>query len=247
MAVTKETDDETSWPPHTRLRDTVLTYAGTAVSKMKRVLWFSEAIVLSARYQQLLKTAPWATGSNRRRDRIELWERSAKPLLSDGGAVVLEFGVADGHATAWWAAAGISFAEWHGFDTFEGLPEAWRRGGVDIMAAGVFTPSHGLGETPKVSAPYPIEWHKGLIHDTLSGFSRPDAPLFVLVDVDLYEPTADILEWLGENGRPGDAIYFDESFDPWNEGLAIREAVDRGLRIEAVAHTGNSLLVVLIS
>jgi hypothetical protein len=87
----------------------------------------------------------------------------------------------------------------------------------------------------------------GLIEDTLPAFARPDAPLFLLIDVDLFEPTLAILEWLKLNGRPGDLVYFDEAFDPWNEGLALRRAVEGGIRFEAIAHTGSSLLAEVLA
>jgi hypothetical protein len=88
-------------------------------------------------------------------------------------------------------------------------------------------------------------WHRGLIEETLPGLDRPDTSLFVLVDVDLLEPTSVVLDWLQRNGRPGDLVYFDEAFDPWNEGLAIRRAVANGLSMRALAHTGSALLVCL--
>ena len=31
--------------------------------------------------------------------------------------------------------------------------------------------------------------------------------------------------WLIEHGAPGDLVYFDEAFDPWNEGRALRESL----------------------
>src|SRR5439155_24790322 len=146
-------------------------------------------------------------------------------------------------ATRWWAGRGIPFAGWHGFDTFEGLPTAWVRGEVPVMSAGVFKPKAGSGSVPEIEAPFPLAWHRGIIEETLPGFSRPDTGLFVLVDVDLLEPTSVILDWLTRNGRPGDLVYFDEAFDPWNEGLGIRRAISSGLEMRAIAHTGSALLV----
>jgi len=202
--------------------------------------------VLSARYQQLLASAPWAHGSVRCGDRITLWERAAEPRLRSSGATALEFGVADGLATRWWADRAIPFAAWHGFDTFEGLPVDWMRGAVPVMAAGVFKPSAGVGAVPQIEAAYPLVWHRGLIEETLPRLVRPDTALFVLIDVDLLEPAAAVLDWLQRHGRPGDLVYFDEAFDPWNEGLAIRRALASGLGMRALAHTGSALLVDLI-
>lgn len=231
--------------PNDRFRDRVLTAAASALARSVRPLWYAEQLVLSARYQQALRGSDWSRDSRRCRDRLHLWENVAFPRLRRGGSVALEFGVADGAATHWWAATGAAFVEWHGFDTFEGLPEPWKRGGVEVMAAGVFSPEGGAGAVPQVSAAYPVIWHRGLIQETLASFTRPESPLFVLIDVDLHDPAVTVLEWLREHGRPGDLIYFDEAFDPWNEGLALRQSLDAGLRLRALAHTGSALLVEL--
>jgi hypothetical protein len=231
---------------YSRVRDVVLTSAATALSKSTHLLWYADSLVLSARYQQLIGFSDWSRGSIRFSDRIALWENVVEARLRSAGAVALEFGVADGLATQWWANRGVDFAAWHGFDTFEGLPGSWDRGGIPVMQAGMFTPSGGAGSVPQVTAPYPFTWHKGLIEETLPKLKRPDAPLFVLIDVDLLDPTLTILEWLKTNGRTGDMVYFDEAFDPWNEGLAIRRAIENGLRLRALGHSGSALLVELL-
>jgi hypothetical protein len=228
-----------------RVRDAVLTLLGSAMARSTRPLWYAETIVLSARFQQMLASASWAANSVRCRDRLLLWEEIAAPRLHGSGAVVLEFGVAEGYATYWWAEHDPGFSAWHGFDTFAGLPTAWARAGVPVMAAGVFTPSRGIGSVPEPAAGFPFTWHTGLIEDTLPSLARPDAPLFIMIDVDLLEPTVVILDWLRVNGRRGDLVYFDEAFDPWNEGLALARAVDNGLEVRAVAHTGSAALVEL--
>ncbi len=232
----------TAWS-HSRLRERVSTAAAALLSKTKRPLWYAETLVLSARYQQFLASAGWAQDSVRFGDRITLWERSADPRLRGSNATVLEFGVAEGLATRWWVDRALPFAAWHGFDTFEGLPADWVRGEVPVMSAGVFKPRAGLGAVPELEAAFPLAWHRGLIEETLPQFGRPDTGLFVLVDVDLLGPTSVILDWLAEHGRPGDLVYFDEAFDPWNEGMAIRRAVAGGLSMRAISHTGSALLV----
>lgn len=229
-----------------QFRDSVLTVVADALAKTKRPLWYAESLVLSARYQQWLRSSAWAQGARRYRDRLEMWTKAAQPRLQNARAAVLEFGVADGLATRWWAETSVRFEVWHGFDTFEGLPAAWGRAGIPVMEAGVFSPEAGRGAVPNLHAPYEHEWHKGLIEDTLPGFKRPDQPLFVMIDVDLLEPTKVILDWLATNGRPGDLIYFDEAFDPWNEGLALREALSDGLKVTGVGFTGSALLLELV-
>jgi hypothetical protein len=231
---------------YSRAREIVLTRAAAALSRYSRLLWYAETLALSARYQQLIGLSPWARSSVRHPDRIALWEKAAKPRLG-AGTVALEFGVSEGDATLWWLRSGVAFAAWHGFDTFEGLPESWDRAGVPVMSAGMFAPRRGAGSVPQLTAGFPHRWHRGLIEETLPVFPRPDAPLFVLIDVDLLAPAAVVLEWLTVNGRPGDLVYFDEAFDPWNEGLALRRALEHGLKVRALGHTGSCLLVELVA
>lgn len=228
-----------------RVRDGVLTSLAVLLARSTRPLWYAESLVLAARYQQWLASSPWATESARHRDRLALWQREAEPRLRATRATVLEFGVASGLATQWWADRDLEFEAWHGFDTFEGLPAPWQRAGVPVMASGAFRPEDEATGEPRVRGRVDYTWHKGLIEDTFPGFPRPDTPLFVLVDVDLLEPTVVILEWLKENGRSGDLVYFDEAFDPWNEGLALRQAIEGGLALRAIGHTGSALLVEL--
>jgi hypothetical protein len=234
----------TSWR-HGRFREGALTAGAALLSRTARPLWYLESLVLSARYQQYLGSTPWGSGSKRYRDRSLLWEGEALPRLARLNATVFEFGVADGVATHWWADRGVPFKAWHGFDTFEGLPQAWHRAGVPVMGAGVFSPNAGKGRYPEVSAPYPVTWHAGLIEDTFPETERPDTPVFVLIDVDLLEPTLVVLNWLANNGRAGDLVYFDEAFDPWNEGKAVREAITSDVQARAVGHTGSALLLEL--
>lgn len=218
---------------YSRTRDRALTLVSRLLAKSRAATYYAEAIVLATRHQQAQETRSCM-------DRIELWERHAIPHLHEGSWSVLEFGVAEGWATRWWASRGLPFRVWHGFDTFDGLPADWTRGGSQVMAAGVFRPESAA--PPIVNAAYPVEWHTGLIEETLPGLPRPEGRLLVLVDVDLLAPTRTILAWLETHGRDGDLIYFDEAFDPWNEGMALREAQ---LSFRRLGHTGMSLLVEL--
>lgn len=229
-----------------RVRDGVLTTMASALSKTTRPLWYAESLVQAARFHQWLASAAWADGRVKCRDRLVLWEKLVQPRLAGASVTALEFGVADGWATRWWSTRGIPFEVWHGFDTFEGLPTAWDRGGVQVMAAGVFMPSAGAGSVPTISAPFPYRWHKGRIEHTLPLLQRPESKLFVLIDVDLLAPATVILDWLMTIGRPGDLVYLDEPTDPWNEGLALRQALDRGLSVRAIGYTGNALLIEIV-
>lgn len=233
-----------SWS-HAELRERVLASGARALAGTRRALWYAETLVLSARYQQWLTSQPWASGCPRFGTRVALWEGAVLQRLRHQAFVGMEFGVANGHATRWWAEHTSGVQAWHGFDTFSGLPSAWERGGVSVMQAGVFTPDGGKGSTPSVPAGFPVTWHVGLIDETLVSFpDRPSpAPLLILIDVDLEAPTRTILRWALQHARRGDIIYFDEAFDPWNEGRALREALRDGLSIKALGHTGSALAV----
>lgn len=207
--------------------------------------------MLSARFFQRLSNSHGQAviAKSRFTYREKMWSGAVIPYLTQDKKEihVAEFGVATGKATRWWHQNLPQISRWEGFDTFEGLPEPWRRGGVTVMEEGVFAPDDPASPYPHVPGNPNITWHKGLISDTISALTRSDSELmFVLIDVDLLEPTRDVLNWMLKNGRPGDCIYFDEAFDPFNEGLALSEAEDRGLKYRVIGYTGSSLAIVLI-
>lgn len=228
-----------------KYRDFLLARAALILSKSKKLTWYFETLILSARFMQLLETSTWGTSSKLLVNRYRLWNQELLPKINSG-AVVYEFGVASGRATKWWADKGLAFFEWHGFDTFTGLPSPWIRGGVEVMEAGVFNQTNAKSELPEVRASYSIMWHKGLISESLekSDFGIPsDRQVIIFIDVDLYEPTKEILLYFSKHLKSGDLIYFDEGFDPWNEGLALKESKAVIPTFQAIAHTGSALLI----
>jgi hypothetical protein len=228
-----------------KYKDFVLSRGAQYLASTKKVVWYLETLVLSARFMQLLKSSQWGSNSKLLVNRSQLWNEKLIPKVKTG-AVVVEFGVAAGAATKWWAKKELPLAEWHGFDTFIGLPMPWRRGGVDVMEAGVFDQSASATEFPMVSTNYPLNWHKGLISETLVNANFPipsERQIIIFVDVDLYEPTKEVLSYFAEHLKSGDLIYFDEGFDPWNEGLALQETMNVLPSFTAIAHTGSALLI----
>lgn len=226
-------------------RDLVLACGALFLSHTKRIIWYLDTLILSARFMQLLKSSSWGTNSTLLFNRYQLWSEKLIPKVKTG-AVVFEFGVAAGAATKWWAKKELPFAGWHGFDTFTGLPTPWRRGSVVVLDAGVFDQSGSQSEFPKVETAYPLTWHKGMIAETLvkSEFTIPsECQRIIIIDVDLYEPTKEILFYFAEHLKSGDLIYFDEGFDAWNEGLALQDAIKVMPNFIALAHTGSALLI----
>jgi predicted O-methyltransferase YrrM len=119
---------------------------------------------------------------------------------------VLEFGVNAG-GTIRHLAKLMPNRHLHGFDSFEGLPEAWSG---NNLAAGAF--SRG-GKLPKV--PPNVTLHKGWFSDTLPGFvaAHTEPVAFLHVDCDIYSSTKTIFDALAAQIIPGTVIVFDEFFN----------------------------------
>jgi Flp pilus assembly protein TadD len=114
--------------------------------------------------------------------------------------MVLEFGVRFGNSINF-IAKNVDRAV-HGFDSFQGLPEAWER-----HLAGTYTTG---GRLPEV-APN-VRLHVGLFADTLPGFLAENAePVRLMnVDCDLYSSTKTIFDSLADRIVSGTIIVFDE-------------------------------------
>ena len=116
-----------------------------------------------------------------------------------------EFGVAFGETALYLTGNTKVPFEYHGYDTFEGLPKAWRR-----LPKGALT-SHG--ESPAVFGDN-IQFHAGLIFETIDSVDfTSNGMKCVLFDFDLYEPTLFTYLHIKHQLNPGDIVYFDEAFD----------------------------------
>ena len=136
----------------------------------------------------------------------------------------------------------------HGFDSFEGLPEDWINGQVGcdqqpVHKKGAFgtggeTPDianldlnlgehrHGPGREPSsVVVGHPVAFHKGWFHESLPVFlnEHPGTPVaFVHADADLYASTLTFLTLLCQQKLfcKGSVIVFDEfwNYPHWQDG-----------------------------
>lgn len=122
------------------------------------------------------------------------------------GGQYLECGVFTG-GTIRHIARRLPGATIHGFDSFEGLPEAWAGFTLGRRAFSVG------GRLPRV--PGNVVLHKGWFRDTIPAWTQGAAgPVaFLHIDCDLYSSTVDILTALGERLQPGSVIVFDEYFN----------------------------------
>jgi hypothetical protein len=173
--------------------------------------------------------------------RERLWEALLPDLRAKGSMTVLEFGVAWGYATRWWLSRLPDPAiEWHGFDTFTGLPTSWDRAGLVAYDAGSFS---AQGAHPPIDDDR-VHWHVGDVATSIGEVdlqSRGARPLFVFLDFDMYVPTAIALGAVIPHLEPGDVLYFDEAFDAWNERKVIDEALLPKRTVRCLGSTATAL------
>lgn len=142
------------------------------------------------------------------------------PAFKDKRVLYLEFGVYRGESLRWWSQA-LTHPEsrLHGFDSFEGLPEAWDDAGGKY-ARGWFSTG---GEVPQIDDPR-VRFFKGWFEQTLPGYTLPEHDVLVItLDADLYSSTIYVLDQLKEHIRAGTYIYFDDMSRPDHEPRALQE------------------------
>jgi|HubBroStandDraft_6_1064221.scaffolds.fasta_scaffold22894_4 hypothetical protein len=130
----------------------------------------------------------------------------------------------------------------HGFDSFEGLPEAWSGFNLGQRA---FSRSSRLPRVPKN-----VVLHKGWFTETIARWcgENPGPIAFIHIDCDLYSSTVDILAGLSERMQPGTVIVFDEYFNypgwerhefkAWQEFVAAHD-----IEYEYVAYARQQVMV----
>ena len=133
---------------------------------------------------------------------------------SSKDGLVLEFGVRFGESIR--LIASLTEGEVHGFDSFEGLPDAWHDEPKGSYGTG--------GVIPDV--PENVITHKGWFDDTLPDFvaNHPQTIRFMHVDCDMYSSTKTIFNVLSNRIVPGTVIAFDEYIgnDHWREDEVVR-------------------------
>ena len=150
-------------------------------------------------------------------DRVKLYEHVLqKEGLAETEVNYLEFGVFGGTSFKWWMNANNnSLSKFYGFDTFEGLPEAWGTYGKGDMSAilpDVRDSRH--------------EFVKGLFQETLFTFlSTHDIDnrrRVIHMDADLFSSTLFVLTTLAKHLQKDDIIFFDEFNVPNHEFFAFK-------------------------
>jgi hypothetical protein len=146
-------------------------------------------------------TMPDALGFESQR---ELTEFALSAVQIEGH--YLEFGVFTG-GTIRFIAPRIGSRVIHGFDSFEGLPEAWSGFSLGRRAFDVG------GRLPRV--PANVRLHRGWFDDTLPQWvtANPGPVAFIHIDCDLYSSTQTILTLLADRCVAGTIILVDEYFN----------------------------------
>jgi hypothetical protein len=174
--------------------------------------------------------------------------RARQQLYSEIGSRVanervlyLEFGVYTGVSLRYWCGLLLNpQSALHGFDSFEGLPEAWD----DARPKGEFARPRGASDgrrcLPRVDDPR-VRLHIGWFQETLPIFELPEHERLVLnLDADLYSSTRFALDTLKEALVPGTIICFDEFSDRLNELKAFSEFLaETKLRFRCLGGTTN--------
>jgi hypothetical protein len=173
-------------------------------------------------------------------NRSRLLEMALSKANVDG--LYLEFGVQTGKSINFIAKhiEGIV----HGFDSFEGLPEAW----FDQFDKGTFSTNHQLPDVLEN-----VQLHVGWFDKTLPEFAatHKGQVAFMHVDCDLYSSTKTIFDILGDRISSGTVIQADEYFNypGWkhHEFKAFQEFVaQRKLKYEYLGYDRCNFSVALI-
>lgn len=145
-------------------------------------------------------------------NRGPLYEVCMKQVLPKGH--LMEFGVYVGHSINYLADL-VPNRKFHGFDSFEGLPEEWVRD-KDAKQGTLRKGHFRMGKLPEVRSN--VTLHKGWFNDTLPVWlqDNPGEVAFIHNDSDIYSSSIFTLKMLDCRMVPGTIILFDELI-PWNE------------------------------
>jgi hypothetical protein len=147
--------------------------------------------------------------------REEVWAAMITKLR-DQKVLYMEFGVGYGESIRYWSRELKNpTSVFHGFDSFEGLPE---QGGP--WYKGQFGTS---GRVPIIDDSR-VSFFKGWFDQVLPRYRLPAHDVLVInMDADLYSSTIYVLNYLRHQFKPGTLIYFDEMNHLDHEPRAFEE------------------------
>lgn len=174
--------------------------------------------------------------------RYNLYDALIKSEGLDTTAIdYLEFGVSGGNSFKWWLEHNKNQgSQFHGFDTFEGLPENW--GHFDKGAMAVALEALNITDTR-------AHFYKGLFQDTLIPFLnayKNERRKLIHMDADLFSSTIFTLSQLYRFLKDGDIILFDEFAVPTHEFAAFKIFTESFYVTYEVIGAANNYLFVAI-
>lgn len=151
------------------------------------------------------------------------------PTVENEPVLYMEFGVWKGEATKHWAKL-LKHPQTiiHGFDSFEGLPEAWNH----ATGKSHFSTE---GQIPQIDDKR-VKFFKGWFDQVLKTYTVPTHSRLILnMDADLYSSTKTVLDFMKPHIKPGTFIYFDEFNDRLHEMKAFDEFIrETGLKFRVI-------------
>jgi len=174
-------------------------------------------------------------------ERTQLYDHLQSKVIQDIPIDYLEFGVYRGESIRYWTQINAHpESRFAGFDTFEGLPENWRKFSGD-MDQNTFDCG---GAAPDLQDDR-VRFVKGLFQDTLDEFLGSFVPRSQLVlhnDSDLYSSTLYVLTRCHDLLQPGSIVIFDEFSSVLNEFSALRDYCSAYRRAYDVLGVASSYL-----
>jgi len=173
-------------------------------------------------------------------DRYKIYQHILDNELNDQPVNYLEFGVGDGETLNWWAKClNNNSSRFYGFDTFQGLPEAW-----GPNKKGAFSTN---GIIPVVDDERK-SFYAGLFQDTLIDFLpslNNTRKNIILLDADLYSSTLFVLTTMAPCLKKDDILIFDEFLAPQHEFLAYHNFCESfpQIKMEVFAAANNYTFV----
>ena len=227
-------EDGIGWGERLRTAKDIATRLGAILSK--ETIHTLDAII------SYLECGRWLTSQRmqiprRVESRVNVYDQVIE-ILRDQPILYLEFGVWQGRSIRYWSERlSNPQSQFHGFDSFEGLPESWNM----LFKKGLFS-THG--RIPEIDDPR-VKFFKGWFEDTLPRYQPPPhGQLVINIDADLYSSTRVVLNALKSQISVGTYIYFDEFCDRNHELRAFDEFLaETHMRFE-VASASRSLMYI---
>jgi hypothetical protein len=150
---------------------------------------------------------------------------------------IYEFGVSNGDLCRFILRKNSYEFEYFGFDSFEGLPSDWIRGGIKYLPKGAFSRE---GIIPDIRDNR-LTFVKGIIEKNLPELNslivERNNRLFIF-DMDLYEPSRDVFDFLNPKLKEGDLVIFDQAFDSHNERRIVEDKIRNEKRFQIIGVSG---------